>query len=71
MHRARKYARKIARDSGYNPDSVSGRVMDMQFDPPPYCYIVVPGIVVYEDEPATPVSLNHRPGRFRDAPAGA
>jgi hypothetical protein len=56
MHRAQKYARRVARDNGYDPEQVA-RFFDTSYRARFACWQIQRGLVVYEDDPDCVVSL--------------
>lgn len=62
---AELFATEIARENGWHGPVT--RVLDTEFPQCFPCYVITPGLVVYEDEPDCVVSVENRPGRFISA----
>jgi hypothetical protein len=62
MHKALKFAIETALDNGYQCDGI--RYRDASFAEQFPCYLIAPGLVVYEDEPDCVVSVGADENRF-------
>lgn len=61
-HPALDFAIETANENGYTANPA--RLLDKHFPESYPCYEITPGLVVYEDEPNTVVSVQWKPGRF-------